>query len=156
MSVWSGWFVVCEFGGENGWKVLKTSGISWRIRRTWVIGFLINKTVTYETLDQIIRQRYCLTPHTPVVVSYRLPSWMLGPMGNKTLPTIISNTTQLSREHGLKTWLCWLPWVQREWRSTNIYVGLTLQLGLLLMCLTKLRRRTQERHMRVSFVKVET
>ncbi|CAN7028339.1 unnamed protein product [Brassica oleracea var. botrytis] len=49
-----------------------------------------------EDIDQIIRQRYGLSQYTPLVISHRLPNWMLGPRGNRTPPPTISSTVVLS------------------------------------------------------------
>ncbi|CAN6929448.1 unnamed protein product [Brassica oleracea] len=37
-------------------------------------------------LDEIIRRRYSLSHRTPVVVTYRLPSWMLNLVGGSSNP----------------------------------------------------------------------
>ncbi|KAL0662121.1 hypothetical protein Bca4012_098958 [Brassica carinata] len=66
---------------------------------------LVGKSASYEAVDQIVRRRYSLSPHTPLVISYRLPSWMLVPLGNKMQPTTISNTAQLSKLLNVRTWL---------------------------------------------------
>ncbi|KAG2330168.1 hypothetical protein Bca52824_001348 [Brassica carinata] len=50
---------------------------------------VINETVSYETVDMILRQRYGLGHQTPLVISYRLPSWRLEPHANKIPPTTI-------------------------------------------------------------------
>ncbi|CAN7097838.1 unnamed protein product [Brassica rapa subsp. narinosa] len=68
-------------------------------------GLLISKTATFDMLDQIVRRRYSLSQRTPVVVTYRLPSWMLVPLGNKTPPTTIANTSDLSLILNVRTWL---------------------------------------------------
>lgn len=64
---------------------------------------LVSETASYEGLDQIVRRRYSLGPHTPVVVSYRLPSCMLLPQGNKTPPMTISDTNQLNMVLSVRT-----------------------------------------------------
>ncbi|CAN6886077.1 unnamed protein product [Brassica oleracea] len=68
-------------------------------------GLLISKTATFDMLDEIIRRRYSLSHRTPAVVTYRLPSWMLVPLGNKTPPTTIANTSDLSLILNVRTWL---------------------------------------------------
>ncbi|KAG5393574.1 hypothetical protein IGI04_023537 [Brassica rapa subsp. trilocularis] len=50
---------------------------------------VVYETVSYDTIDQIIRQRYGLRQYTPLVISHRLPNWMLGPQGNWTPPMTI-------------------------------------------------------------------
>ncbi|CAN6910599.1 unnamed protein product [Brassica oleracea] len=50
---------------------------------------------TYETLEAMVRRRYSLRPSSPVVLTFRLPSWMLSPVGYKTLPTTITRTEDL-------------------------------------------------------------
>lgn len=57
---------------------------------------VINETVSYETVDMILRQRYGLGHQTPLVISYRLPSCRLEPLANKIPPTTISCTAVLS------------------------------------------------------------
>lgn len=70
---------------------------------------VINETVSYDTMDMIIRRRYGLTTHTPVVISHRLPIWMLGPQANRTPPTTISCTAVLSWVLHGTAWVNELP-----------------------------------------------
>ncbi|KAH0922621.1 hypothetical protein HID58_022639 [Brassica napus] len=66
---------------------------------------VVYETVSYDTIDQIIRQRYGLSQYTPLVISHRLPNWMLGPQGNRAPPMTISSTAVLSwLLHG-RTWI---------------------------------------------------
>lgn len=70
---------------------------------------VVYETVSYDTIDQIIRQRYGLSQYTPLVISHRLPNWMLGPQGNRAPPMTISSTAVLSwLLHG-RTWISELP-----------------------------------------------
>ncbi|CDY31762.1 BnaA04g16980D [Brassica napus] len=66
---------------------------------------LVSKSASFEAVDQLVRRRYSLGPRTPVVVSYRLPSWLLVPQGNKTPPLTINDTAQLSMVLNVRTWL---------------------------------------------------
>ncbi|KAG2267134.1 hypothetical protein Bca52824_074213 [Brassica carinata] len=66
---------------------------------------LINRSARFETLDMIIRRRYSLRATTPLVVTYRPPSWMLTPQGVRTPPTTISNTSDLCMLLNVRTWL---------------------------------------------------
>lgn len=66
---------------------------------------LVSKSASFEALDQLVRRRYSLGPRTPVVVSYRLPSWLLVPQGNKTPPLTFTDTAQLSMVLNVRTWL---------------------------------------------------
>ena len=66
---------------------------------------IMSKTASFKALDQLVRRRYSLGPRTPVVVSYRLPSWLLVPHGNKTPPLTISDTAQLSMVLNVRAWL---------------------------------------------------
>lgn len=72
-------------------------------------GVVVYETVSYNTLDQIIIQRYGLSQYTPLVISHRLPNWMLGSLGNRTPPTIISSTAVLSWFLHTRTWVNDLP-----------------------------------------------
>ncbi|CAN6896308.1 unnamed protein product [Brassica oleracea] len=65
---------------------------------------LVSKSASFEALDQLVRRRYSLGPRTPVI-SYRLPSWLLVPQGNKTPPLTFTDTTQLSMVLNVRTWL---------------------------------------------------
>lgn len=66
---------------------------------------LMSESASFESLDNVVRRRYSLSPHTPVVVTFRLPSWMLLPQGNKTPPLTIENTAQLSMVLKVRTLL---------------------------------------------------
>ncbi|KAH0937089.1 hypothetical protein HID58_004550 [Brassica napus] len=56
---------------------------------------MIKDDETYETLEAMVRRRYSLRPSTPVVLTFRLPTWMLSPLGHKTPPTTITRTEDL-------------------------------------------------------------
>ncbi|WZY98693.1 hypothetical protein YC2023_071022 [Brassica napus] len=90
----------------------KKSGDEWEfITHTEDIGYrvVVYATVSYNAIDQILRQRYGLSQNTPLVLSHRLPSWMLGPQGNRIPPATISSTAELSwLLHG-RTWISELP-----------------------------------------------
>ncbi|KAF3494643.1 hypothetical protein DY000_02056949 [Brassica cretica] len=66
---------------------------------------LVSKSASFEAVDQLVHRRYSLGPRTPVVVSYRLPSCLLVPQGNKTPPLKINDTAQLSMVLNVRTWL---------------------------------------------------
>lgn len=70
---------------------------------------VVYETVSYDTVDQIIRQRYGLSRYTPVVISHRLPNWMLGPRGNRTPPTTIACTAVLTWLLHERTWVNEIP-----------------------------------------------
>lgn len=92
---WRGQWV--KNGGEEWEFITHPEDIGYRV--------VLNETVSYETVDMILRQRYSLGQFTPLVLTYRLPSCMLVPHGNKTPPTTISCTAVLSwLLHG-KPWL---------------------------------------------------
>lgn len=56
---------------------------------------MIKEDETYDTVESMVRRRYSLRPSTPVVLTFRLPSWMLSPLGYKTPPTTITRTEDL-------------------------------------------------------------
>ncbi|KAF3595686.1 hypothetical protein DY000_02022812 [Brassica cretica] len=70
---------------------------------------VVYETVSYNAIDQILRQRYGLSQNTPLVISHRLPSWMLGPQGNRIPPATISSTAELSWLLHWRTWISELP-----------------------------------------------
>ncbi|CAN7071439.1 unnamed protein product [Brassica oleracea var. botrytis] len=84
--------------GEQGWDFIPDpTDFGFRM--------LISRSSRFETLDMIIRRRYSLRATTPLVVTYRLPSWMLIPQGGRTPPTTISNTSDLCMLLNVRTWL---------------------------------------------------
>lgn len=56
---------------------------------------MIKDDETYATLEAMVRRQYSLRPLTPLVLTFRLPSWMLSPLGYKTPPTTINHTEDL-------------------------------------------------------------
>ncbi|CAF2125818.1 unnamed protein product [Brassica napus] len=56
---------------------------------------LIKADETYATLEAMVRREFSLRPSTPLVLTFRLPSWMLSPLGYKTPPTTITRTEDL-------------------------------------------------------------
>nr|VDD15551.1 unnamed protein product [Brassica rapa] len=67
---------------------------------------LVSKSASFEAVDQLRRPPVTVSDRlTPVVVSYRLPSWLLVPQGNKTPPLTINDTAQLSMVLNVRTWL---------------------------------------------------
>ncbi|CAN6838790.1 unnamed protein product [Brassica oleracea] len=84
--------------GDHGWDFIPDpTDFGFRM--------LINRSARFETLDMIIRRRYSLRATTPLVVTYRPPSWMLTPQGVRTPPTTISNTSDLCMLLNVRTWL---------------------------------------------------
>ena len=98
------WFALYDLARtmEEEWEfITHPENIGYRV--------VVYETVRYDTIDQIIRQRYGLSQYTPLVISHRLPNWMLGPQGNRAPPMTISSTAVLSwLLHG-RTWISELP-----------------------------------------------
>ncbi|CAH8369838.1 unnamed protein product [Eruca vesicaria subsp. sativa] len=89
--------VRCVRFWRGQWK--KSSEEEWEfIRHPEEIAYrvVVYETVSYNDLDHLVRQRYGLSPYTPLVITHRLPIVLLGPSGNRTPPTTISCTAVLS------------------------------------------------------------
>lgn len=56
---------------------------------------MIKEEETYDSLEGMVRRHYSLRATTPLVLTFRLPSWMLSPLGYKTPPTTINHTEDL-------------------------------------------------------------
>lgn len=65
---------------------------------------LIKLTESFETLETIIRDRYGLTPETPLAMAYHPPEWMLEPEGTCRPPITVSTTSEVGVMMHLRSW----------------------------------------------------
>lgn len=70
------------------------------------LGFpaLIRSSETYDSLDQIVRNLYNLNADIPIVMTYRLPEWMLVPDGNRTPSTTVQGTPDVDVMMAVRAW----------------------------------------------------
>lgn len=67
-------------------------------------GAMIQDSETYESLMSIVRTRYVVGELTPIVVSYQFPSWILGPMGRRSVPITIADTSDIPIMMSVREW----------------------------------------------------
>ncbi|CAN6906453.1 unnamed protein product [Brassica oleracea] len=58
----------------------------------------------FDSLERIIRSLYNLSIGTPILMTYRLPEWMLIPDGNKTPPITILQTPDVQVMMAVRAW----------------------------------------------------
>ncbi|KAJ4882224.1 Uncharacterized protein Rs2_39279 [Raphanus sativus] len=67
-------------------------------------GALIKDNETYETLMEMVRMRYVLGERTPVTLSYQFPSWILGPLGRRSVPISVTTTSDIPVMMSVREW----------------------------------------------------
>ncbi|KAL0743180.1 hypothetical protein Bca4012_084693 [Brassica carinata] len=65
---------------------------------------LVKPTETLEDLEIIIRDRYRLSPDTPLSMAYHQPEWLLKPEGTRTPPTTLTTIADVEEMMGLRSW----------------------------------------------------
>ncbi|RID77822.1 hypothetical protein BRARA_A00702 [Brassica rapa] len=67
-------------------------------------GAMIRQDETYEYLLGIVRARYVLGEGTPIVLSYQFPSWILGPLGRRSVPISVTTTADIPVMMSVREW----------------------------------------------------
>ncbi|WZZ70980.1 hypothetical protein YC2023_082350 [Brassica napus] len=75
-------------------------------RKTNDLGFpaIVRMSENFDSLERIIRSLYNLSIGTPILMTYRLPEWMLIPDGNKTPPITILQTPDVQVMMAVRAW----------------------------------------------------
>ncbi|KAL0875988.1 hypothetical protein Bca101_025693 [Brassica carinata] len=67
-------------------------------------GAIIRDNETYQSSEGVVRMWYVLGERTPIVLSYQFPSWILGPLGRRSVPISITTTTDIPVMLRVREW----------------------------------------------------
>ncbi|XP_056846155.1 uncharacterized protein LOC108831784 [Raphanus sativus] len=67
-------------------------------------GAMIRDDESYESLLNVARMRYVVGQGTLVVLSYQFPSWILGPLGRRSVPISITTTADIPVMLSVREW----------------------------------------------------
>ncbi|CAN7049063.1 unnamed protein product [Brassica oleracea var. botrytis] len=98
----------------NSRQVLRVIHGAWNLhqrewsfeRKTNDLGFpaIVRTSETFDSLERIVRSLYNLAIETPILMTYRLPEWMLILDGNNTPPNTILETPDVQVMMAVRAW----------------------------------------------------